>query len=1205
MRLKRLEAYGFKSFADRVTFDFEDGITAVIGPNGCGKSNIVDAVKWVIGEQSAKALRGKEMTDVIFNGCATRRPLAFCEVTLVLDQIAGADDSKELAITRRLTRDGQSSYFLNGKPGRFKDIRESLMDTGVGHSAYAVIEQGRISFILEASVKERRAILEEASGISRYKARRKVALRKLEKVDINRERIGEVLKEVDKRLRSVKAQASKALRYQELTDSLKELRLLFSLEEYGQANNKLAEHTSALTELLETITGLGGELAKIDADLQQGDVKLLQLDDELRELDEKRGEVRSRRDVAETQARDAENRLAELDLQAEEDQRLLSTANERLGTLKEEVEKLRAELSEAEATSDDPSSSKLNTQFSEKQAELDELIATIDDIIAKIEEVKSKDIEVLHLLGQNQSDLSRLEGSRKGLQDRRERLIERSGGMAESLDIAREQENEAKQIVEEAMKGAADSHIALDELIKKREESQGIAQKSEHDLAELRHEEARTDTRLRVLSENEKRLDGVHRGVRDILKEMDRFPGVRGMVADLFSVEKDYELAIETALGAQAQHIITDTQHAAKDAISFLKRERRGRATFLPLDDLWSSDKLSGGISNRPGVVGIARDFVQYDNEFDTAFHYLLGNILIVETIDDAMRLRRQERIRARMVTIEGEVVNPGGAMTGGRQQGQDNGLISRKNEIRRLEETLEEIQGKRQALENERELKRKEAFEFSVMVDNQRKAISDAERAVGDAKASLMKAERDRLHAEEFASGFTSELDEIDLETKQVDEDAEQLNTQREELDEQKNGIERQLATLQAHLSEQGEERDELQDEVNHLRVEVATTQERCEALRNQISQSQRQLADLEDNKTEREKRLASASERRESLQQQHQESSEVFAREAKAFETLASGVEDVLAGRDALRNELEAQRQQQRKQGSELRKAEQQQAQHEVRAGECRSTMSNLCERMLETYELDLAEAHSHWERPEDVDWGKLKNERDNAEKELARLGPVNLAAIDELKEVEARHGYLQRNHDDLQTAGEQLTTIIEEINNTSRRRFKQTYKEVRKNFAELFRKLFGGGKADMVLEQDVDDILEAGIDIIAQPPGKQPKSITLLSGGEKALTAIALLFAVYRTKPSPFCILDEVDAPLDESNTDVYASMVREFCNESQFIVITHNKRTMQYADAVYGITQAERGVSNKISVKLEELENAEELVETTQGAGPFAG
>jgi chromosome segregation protein len=1221
MRLRRLETFGFKSFADRMTFDFEDGITAVIGPNGCGKSNIVDSIKWVIGEQSAKALRGEEMTDVIFNGCATRKSMALCEVTLVLDQVGDrlGIDGDEVAITRRLFRDGTSGYYLNGKACRLKDIKELFMDTGVGTSAYSVIEQGRVGFILESNTKDRRAILEEAAGISRYKSRRKVALRKLERVSLDLQRIAEVLSEVKRRVRAVSRQAEAALKFRELSGQAKELRMAFALEEFGRLSQELSEHAGRKDELDARLAEVSAQLGTLEASLSESEVGLVAFEDEIRAGEQVRADAQSRRDVADARAKDAKYRQAEVDQQEGDDRKALEALAAKLAAARAEHETAEAALRSVESGAPDAS---LGEAMRERREELDRAIAEVDAVIKEIEDAKAKQVECLRELSRVEAEQSRLGLARNATADRRGRLEERTGGQSNALLEARQAESQARASLEALIGNAAGAHSALDEHIRARETALAEGSRLDNELNEVRHQEARAETGLRLLQEQERRAEGVFRGVRDVLQQMDRFPGLLGMVAELCRVPDHLVVAIETALGGSAQNIVTETQEAARQAIAFLKQERRGRATFLPLDDIQGGERVDERMLREPGVVGIASRLVDYESRFRPAFEFLLGNVLVVETLEQAIAIRRGHRHeRCRMVTLEGDVIAPGGAMTGGRQQGAEaGGIVSRKNEIAKLSEQMSEIAVKKKSAGEARDVAKKLGFDLGMKVEEQRRAIQAADRAVGEAKAQLMKAERDRLHLEEATASFGAELEEIAAELGRIEAEGKELAGQREWFSALSRRLEEDVTRLQAKLESRASSRNRAQEEVNNLRVSLATTQERQEAARNHLMHLVRSLQELEDARAEREHRLSSHALKRAELASTRTENERAFASESEQVVAAAKRLEGLIRDRDQLRNGLEERRQEARSLSAKQRTCEQERGQAELKANEATVRIETTSQRILDEFQIDLAEAYANYQRPADLDWPALRNRLAEVEKELAALGPVNLAAIDELEEVKAREEFLDQQHTDLSNAAQKLTEIIENINQVSRKLFETTYKDVRANFQALFRKLFGGGRADLELEKKDElgnpvDVLEAGLEIVAQPPGKNPKIITQLSGGEKALTAIALLFAVYQTKPSPFCILDEVDAPLDESNVDVYNSMLREFTRGntadgvqgSQFIVITHKKRTMQRADAIYGITQNEPGVSTKISVKFEDVDavGGGELAPTTRGAGPYTG
>jgi chromosome segregation protein len=1239
MRLKSLSVFGFKSFADRLDFDFRDGVTAVIGPNGCGKSNVVDAIKWVIGEQSAKALRGEDMTDVIFNGCASRRPMAMAEVTLTMDEIQGTlgfdgglDGVDEVAITRRLFRDGSSGYYLNGKPCRLKDIRELFMGTGMGTSAYAVIEQGRVGFILESNTKDRRLILEEAAGISKYKARRRIAARKMERVDTDLVRIGEVLAEVRRRAKQVQKQAAAALQWKELSDQVKALRMVFALEEHGRLTDELFTSQARIAELADKAAAAAAKSATHEAAISATETALVTVEQAMRGDEERRAAAASRRDVAEARGTDARHRLIEIQSQEVEDRAALAGWDSRIAALTGELQQAEAAVTIASNGADGGEDARMR----EARAALDACLAACDAAIAQVEDLKAKQVECLREQSRVEAESSRLGSAQQAVLERRQRLEERSGGQTDQLAVLRTAEAEARSVVDARFADAMAAHQRYDDLIAQREQLLADANRGDQTVSDLRHQRGRVEATLRVLREQELRNEGVNRSVKEVLGQVDKIPGIVGLVADLIRIGDEHVIAIETALGNQAQNVVTTTQQAAKDAIEYLKRDKRGRATFLPLDDIDGGERVPRELLREPGVVDIASRLVQCDDAHVNVIEFCLGNILVVETLDHALAIRRRHRANTRMVTLDGEVVAPGGAITGGRMQGHEGGgLVSRKHEIAKLDEQFTELATQEQAAIAAREAAKKAAFDAGLAVEAQRLAIKGADNLHAEARTALMRCERDRMHVEESTSSFGAELEEIGGEQAKLASEAKDLAGQAEWFAALERKIAGEIESAQGDLALKAAARDRAQEGVNAMRVDVATSQERLESARTQHAHLVRAVQELEDGKAAAERRLAGLDSRRAELSATIDQAAAVFAEAAAEAAALATALDDRIKERDSLRNELEEHRQGARAAASALRAAEHEKSQLEVKAGEANVRLEGLASRIRDDYQMDLAEAFRNWQRPADLDWPALRKELGEKEQALHRLGPVNLAAIDELEEATARADFLQKQFDDLAEAKQKLEEIVEHIDTVSRKLFETTYDTVRENFRTLFRKLFGGGAADLKLErfedvtvQDVAppgepqppprierrevDVLEAGLEIVAQPPGKNPKIITQLSGGEKALTAIALLFAVYQSKPSPFCILDEVDAPLDEANVDIYNSMLREFTRSpahptgSQFVVITHKKRTMQRSDCIYGITQNEPGVSTKISVRFEDVvAMGETLTETVRGSGPFAG
>ncbi|MEK7415448.1 MAG: chromosome segregation protein SMC, partial [Planctomycetota bacterium] len=1046
MRLRRLETYGFKSFADRMTFDFEDGITAIIGPNGCGKSNVVDAIKWVIGEQSAKALRGSEMTDVIFNGCATRRGMAFAEVTLQLDQLSASMqiDTPEVAITRRLTRDGLSSYFINGKACRLKDIKDLLMGTGMGTSAYAVIEQGRVGFILEANTKDRRLVLEEAAGISRYRARRRIAARKLERVEVDLQRIAEVLTEVRRRARQVRRQAEAALKWRDLSKRAKELRLAFAMEEHGRLSTELTTLNGKLQQITAEEANASAEAATLEAKVAEEDARLAPSEEIIRQRERERADAQSRRDVTAAQTAECDQQLAELDRVEAEDRRALDELAKRIAAT--DRARLDAQLKLAEVAGSFGTDAATASPISDSRAELSLAIAQVDGLLSKVEDLKAKQMECLRELARIDAERGGLANAQTAINERRRRLNERTGGQGDLLLRIAATAATAKTALEEAQIAAADAHLALDAGIRARETAAAETTRLDNEISEVRHAEARAETMLRVLQDHERRSEGVARPVREVLSQADGITGLVGMVADLCQVPDDCVVAIETALGGAAQHIVTESVEDAKRAVEWLKSGRRGRATFLPLDDIRGEERIDERLLRESGVVGLASRLVTYDERLRPVFEYLLGNVLVIETLDDAIALRRRSHPRCRMVTRDGEHINPSGAITGGRSgHAEGGGLVSRKSEIHKLTEELAELGQRRTTLATAREAARQDTDACTRRVEEQRRAIQVRDRAASDARANLAQAERDRVHLEETTSSFGAELEEIGGELAKLETNSKDLGGQRDWFTALERKLDSERTALQIELDAAASRRNRVQEEVNNLRVEAAAAREREEAARNHLVHLTRQQQEQEDDRAERERRLAGLDTRRAELLRRKAEAG--AGREAATHEVehLSLAVQEAVAERDRLRHGTEELRNQTRAAAARARQLASDLADVKLKVNEIQVRLEGLTTRIREDHQLELAEAAANWTRPEDWDRDRLKNELDEVEAELTKLGPVNLAAIDELQEAEARETFIEKSHRDLVEASEKLLNVVAQIDNHSRQLFEDTYRKV----------------------------------------------------------------------------------------------------------------------------------------------------------------
>ena len=1210
MRIKKLEVFGFKSFADKTEFVFDQGVTCIVGPNGCGKSNVVDAVKWILGEQSAKSLRGTEMSDVIFNGSAGRHPLGFAEATLVFDNSSRRlpVDLAEVAITRRLYRSGESEYMVNRKLCRLRDIREIFMDTGVGLNAYSLIEQGRVDVLLQSNPQQRRAVFEEAAGISKYKAKKKEALRKLERSEQNLLRLSDIVEEVQRRLRSVKYQAGKARSWRVYHDRLKELRIMHSLNEHhtlGRERDRLtAEHARGEDRRTE----LQGEISLLEARQSDLETALIQLDDELRRADAQRVDLRGKIATAEnditfnhtrveewhqTEARDR-RRMGELDQRIREsDERLQETASEAC-RVDELLTTLRARLAETE-------SALVQAQREARQlaAQLDEEKSAIMDLVRKTSQVRN--------------DLSSVDLRTENLQASRTRLEKRQAEIAEQLLRLAEQ----KSTIEAEI---ADLDFAIERdqqrLNVKRDEAKRLnddAEQAATEMAAAKEFRSGLVSRKELLSDLESRGEGLEEGVRRVLELAPKglFPGIRGIVADLITVDHRYATLVEAALGEAEQSIVIDRRQDVLDSLERLEETLEGRAGFLPLDSLQPAQRAADLVGHA-GVVARMADLVTTEAALRPVVECLLGNTLLVEDLSAAMRLSGGSLARygrgslagLRFVTLSGETVEADGRMSLGRLTARA-GLISRKSELRELDVQLADVQMRIVTGQARSEDIARRIHELDEEQRELRSVIYDASTSRVDLVAQKRRLAEmaESLRGEEPV--IASELSGLARETAELAERRTSLESRLAEMEAESERRRQAVETVGRQLSAAETERARLEEARTHQRVEMAKVEAERRSVEDRLSHLQTARAEAARQRDDAAQELAACGQRIRDAERSILRQESLIARLFVDKEAVGRLCREVDHQRQEGRRQATEMHEQVRQEQAQMHEVEEAQHQTSMQLSECRLKMQTLEERVREEYGIDLTERIKDY-LPEAVDWAAIEEEIAELRTKIERLGAVNVEAIKEQDELERRSDFLVKQQKDLEEARRMLDRLIERINTESIARFTAAFEQVRENFTALFRKLFGGGKADIVLLQP-EDVLESGIEIVARPPGKEPCSISLLSGGEKTLTAVALLMAVFRSKPSPFCILDEVDAALDEANNERFNAVVKEFTQQSQFVVITHSKRTMAIGDVLYGVTMQEPGVSKKISVRFADVhqlkldEESAEAAEASQAAG----
>ncbi|GAB2701991.1 chromosome segregation protein SMC [Paenibacillus thermoaerophilus] len=1183
MFLKRLELSGFKSFADRTELEFVRGITGVVGPNGSGKSNISDSIRWVLGEQSAKSLRGGNMQDVIFAGSDSRKAVNYGEVSLTLDNSdsALALDFNEVTITRRIHRSGESEYYINKQACRLKDITELFMDTGIGKEAYSIIGQGRIEEILSTKSEDRRGIFEEASGIVKYKSRKREAEKKLADTEQNLLRIHDLVSELEDQLEPLARQSEKAVRFKELKEQLKSLEIALYVYQIEQLSSSWEEQKVVLERLRARQLELSAVVGKHDAQLETQRHASKRLEEEVERLQEElllvsgeleKGEGQS--EVLKERQKYLTGRLAELEQAIEAQEARAAAKDEELRQAQAELAELSGKLSGLEA------------KLREEELRLLGVSRSVSD--ASEEELKARLIDTLSEMAQKRNEARYAEQQLEQLARRLERLEEELSRAAEQADEAesgRRERREQLDGLQRRLIAVRDEYARISQSAKSRQatltEAEAALRKWEQRLDGLR---SRRETMLELQND----YDGFAYGVKEVLKSKQRgeLHGIHGAVAELLRVPAELETAVETALGGALQHIVVETERDGREAIAFLKRRQAGRATFLPLDVIRGrsvGDMERRAVAECAGFVGVAVDLIGFDAPYRSIAENLLGTVLIAEKLEDANRIASRCQYRYRVVTLDGDVVNPGGSMTGGSQVKKTANLLGRQRQIEELAGEIAECEAQLAKLRQQTEQVRN-----SLLADNKR---LEELRTEGE----TLRVSEQQLLSE--LSGLESQSGKLSEQTALLRQDAELLREESRAMVERRDAAEKEAAELtkreaelqqairEAEAARKASEslKEELQEQLTAIKVQVASATQEKRAAEERVNRLAAERAALVAELADHRDRLAVARAEIDENARRQSGQTELLNELRLRKQKLGEQLERKRAERSEWMKQLELAEDETREQRNELKRVEDELHQTEIKVNRLDVELDNLLKKLSEDYEIGIELAKRKYPVPEDVPAAQQKVRE--LKREISLLGEVNLGAIEEYQRVSERYEFLNGQKNDLIEAKTALYQVIRELDEEMSKRFKTTFDQIRTQFAGVFTKLFGGGRADLVLT-DPSQPLDSGIEIIAQPPGKKLQNLQLLSGGERALTAIGLLFAILRIKPVPFCVLDEVEAALDEANVARFAQYLREFSAETQFIVVTHRKGTMEEADVLYGVTMEEGGVSKLVSVRLDD-------------------
>ncbi len=1182
MYLKSIEVQGFKSFANRIKFEFHNGITGIVGPNGSGKSNVADAVRWVLGEQKVKQLRSGSMQDVIFSGTENRKPLSYASVAITLDNSDHqlAIDFEEVTVTRKLYRSGESEYLINGSNCRLKDINELFYDTGIGKEGYSIIGQGQIDKILSGKPEERRELFEEAAGIVKFKRRKNLSVKKLEEEKQNLLRVNDILDELEKRVGPLERQSQVAREYLKLREELKSYDInMFLLEtdrikeQQKQVDEKLENARTELEETNEKYDSMKEDYDAVEEQLEEIDGEIEESKSQMNKTNLLKQQLESQIELLKEQINSARMNDEHYDQRAKSIQREMETREKQLQELTTKQKTLQDQID------------KKHQEEDEAKKNLEDLQIKISEISNSISEKQNQIMELLNHRASTKAEIQKFDTMLEQIQTSKARIhsqiIEQESVAAAKKEKALEYRDELQKISDEIRSLSAENQNLDAEVLKLQKELAGKTEEYKRSQTSYHRDASRLES-LRNITE---RYDGYGNSIKRVMDRKDNEKGILGVVADIIKVPKEYEVAIETALGGSIQNIVTSDEDTAKRMINYLKKNKFGRATFLPLTNIRSGGKIAREEALRePGVVGSADTLVNVESQYKGLAEFLLGRTLVVEHIDRGTAIAKKYNQSLRIVTLEGELINPGGSMTGGAFKNSSN-LLSRRREIEELEGKVKNLKEQMETLERETNGIRKKRASHYEKMEGINSRLQKAYVLQNTAKMNFDQANAGVNQAKAVSEDSRKELEKLDAQITEISDNQESINVELDTSENLEQTLNQEIESIQSALEGYKEEEVKESSKTENLHLELASleqnytfAQENTTRIREENEKYAAELKEMEIGKGSAKGEIEEKEKQIEKLKLTIADSADLFKEIEEEIQALKTKREEMNQKNKEVLNKREDLSKHMTSLDKEVYRLESQ------REG-LEAASDKQINYMWEEYELTYNMAREL--RDENLtDLAQMRKRVQELKSGIKSLGNVNVNAIEEYKEVSERYEFLKGQHDDLVEAEATLEKIIEELDNAMRKQFKEQFAKIAKEFDIVFKELFGGGKGTLELMDD-EDVLEAGIKIIAQPPGKKLQNMMQLSGGEKALTAISLLFAIQNLKPSPFCLLDEIEAALDDSNVDRFAGYLHKLTKSTQFIVITHRRGTMNAADRLYGITMQEKGVSTLVSVSL--LEN----------------
>ena len=1180
MYLKKLELQGFKSFADKTVLEFMPGITSVIGPNGSGKSNISDSIRWVLGEQSMKSLRGSKSMDIIFAGTENRKSLGFAEASLIFDNTDGAlpIEYSEVVVTRKIYRSGETGYYINKTPCRLKDVLELFMDTGIGKDGYSIIGQGKIDEILSNKSEDRRHIFEEAAGIVKYRARKEETEKKLEQTKLNLLRINDILSEIEQNLEPLKNQSDKAKRFLSLKEELKEIEIglfLYNIEKYKQTLTEIVEDEEIMNSTLNQEEGKLEKISILKEELKTSiDELTLEIEktqnigfESQHEIERLNSEISVAKTKIENNAENIERFETEIKENAERIQQLKEEKeqkNKRKESLKQNKERFEKELKEKEEEL-----KRVTEKLSGKELEIE----TKKRIVEQNTEEKYE----------YQTQISTLNANQENCEKRKKQLTQEISATISELDNTRFKKEEISKGFQKIQNERNQLLSSLEEISSRKKENDAKVKDFEIRINNLLNEMRIKDSKLKFLIETEKEKEGYIKSVKDLLKACENIKelgsGMNGVLANIITVPEEYQVAIEMCLGASLQNIVTETEQDAKKLVEYLKENNLGRASFLPLTAV-KGKRLEKIKSKEKGIIGIASDLIEFDKKYEQIVLNLLGRTVIVDTMQTAISVAKSEGYSYRIITLQGDIINPSGLMTGGSVSKKTVNILGRTREIEKIEKELKELKSKIEKIEKEKEDYIASNEDLIEEVQSFEESIKEIEITYATEKQRVVSIDENIERLSNRLNKAREEVTNIESQIEKIIQEKSEKEIKIKTLIEENSMLSKEINEYAQSNKENQKYIDDLNVDITDLKISVSSFDESEVSIIEVEERIQEEIDKNKESSMNKAQQIEQINIDIENLKQEIQKSEEKIIKIREAVKNSGETIEKLKNQRAEKNQKISKKEEEQTAQFKLIEDLKSQIVKLDVKKTKTEEDLNEVINKMWDEYELT-PNVVKDYKKPENV--ANTQKRVNGLRSDIRDLGSVNVDAIEEYKNLKDRYDFMCEQRLDLENTTAKLRDVISEMTGIMKEQFKAKFELINQNFKEVFSELFGGGKAEIKLA-DETNILECGIDITVQPPGKKLQNMMLLSGGEKAFTAIAILFAILKINPAPFCVLDEIEAALDDVNVYRYAEYLKKFSNNTQFLIITHRKGTMEAADTVYGVTMEEKGISKLLSMKL---------------------